>query len=83
MTQCQGPDLRRFFLVFTYIWQEDLAKISKVLGAPRNVNLARSKTWLVSVTIYCTIFQSQFTSTLPVFTRRYTFEKKSARVNAR
>ena len=29
------------FLVFTYIWQEDIAKISKEPEAPRNVNPAR------------------------------------------
>ena len=31
--------VRLFF--FTYIWQEDLAKIHKVPGAQRNVNPAR------------------------------------------
>ena len=44
MAQCQqGPraQMVRLFLVFTYIWQEDVAKISKVPGAPRNVNPAR------------------------------------------
>ena len=32
MAQCQGPrsDGETFFLIFTYIWQEDLAKITKV-----------------------------------------------------
>ena len=64
--------------MFTYIWQEDVAKISEVPGVPLNVNLARSITWLVSVAIHCTIFQLQVTSTWPVFTRQYTFEKKSA-----
>ena len=53
----------RHFLVFTYIWQEDFAKISKVPDVPRNVNLARSITWLVSVSIYCPICLKQFTST--------------------
>ena len=41
------------FLVFTYIWlilQEDVAKIPEVPGPLAIV-------WLVSVTIYCTIFQ--------------------------
>ena len=28
------------FFFFTYIWQEDLAKIPKVPGAQRDVNLA-------------------------------------------
>ena len=67
----------RLFLVFTYIWQEDVAKISEVPGAPRNVNPARAMTWLVGVTNYCTMFQQQFTYTLPVFTRQYTFKKNS------
>ena len=34
---------------FCYIWQEDIAKISKVPGAPRNVNQARV-IWLVGET---------------------------------
>ena len=65
MAQCQEPSSQmvRLFLVFTYIWQKDFVKISKVPGAPRNVNPARSITWLVSGDIYCTIFQQQFTST--------------------
>ena len=33
--------LRLFFFFFTCIWQEDLAKIPKVLGAQRDVNLAQ------------------------------------------
>ena len=43
MAQCQGPcaQMVRLFLVFTYIWQEDAAKISKVPEASRNVNPAR------------------------------------------
>ena len=36
--------------------QEEFSNISKVPGAPRNVNPARSIIWLVRVTIYCTIF---------------------------
>ena len=44
MTQCQGPSAQmvKIFLAFTYIWQEDFAKISKVPGALSNVNPARS-----------------------------------------
>ena len=60
MAQCQwhrSQMLRLFCWVFTYIWQEDSAKISIVPGTPRNVNPARSITWLVSVTIDCSIFQ--------------------------
>ena len=39
-----GPraQMIRLFLAFTYIWQEDFAKISKVPGALSNVNPARS-----------------------------------------
>ena len=44
-------------LVFTYIWQEDVAKIFKVPRAPHNINLPRAITRLVGVTIYCTIFK--------------------------
>ena len=38
-----GPQAQmvRLFLIFTYIWQEDLAKIPKVPRARRNVNPAR------------------------------------------
>ena len=39
----------KLFLVFTYIWQEDVAKIPNVPGA-------REIAWLVGVTIYCSIF---------------------------
>ena len=44
------------FFVFTYIWKEDVLKISAVHRAPRNVSLAWSKTWLASLTIYCVPF---------------------------
>ena len=47
----------RLFLVFIYIWQEDVAKIFKVPTAPHNINLARAITWLIGVTINCTIFK--------------------------
>ena len=42
-----------FFLVFAYIWQEDVAKKNQVPGAPAslNVNPARAITWLIGVTI--------------------------------
>ena len=60
MAQCQGPRVQKHgktFLVFTYIWQEDIAKIFKVPGSPLNVNPARVIAWLVGVTNYCTMFQ--------------------------
>ena len=38
MAQCQRPRTQNndktFFWVFTYIWQEDVLKFSKVAGAP-------------------------------------------------
>ena len=54
-----GPcsQMVRLFLVFIYIWREEFAKIFKVPGVSRSVNPARSKTWLVNVTIYSTTFQ--------------------------
>ena len=38
-----GPPTQmvRLFFIFTYIWQEDLAKIPNVPGAKRDVNPAR------------------------------------------
>ena len=44
LAQCQWPraQMVRLFLVFTLIWQEDVPKLPKVLGAPRNVNPARA-----------------------------------------
>ena len=47
MTQFQGPRaqiITLLFLVFTNIWQEDVAKIPKVPGAQRYVNMARAIT---------------------------------------
>ena len=48
----------KIFMVFIYIWQKDVAKISEMPGAQREVNPAGNN--MVSkrtVTIYCTIFQ--------------------------
>ena len=60
MADCQGHNIQmvRLFLVFTYIWQEDVAIIPKVPGAPRNVNPARVITWFVGKAIYCTFFNN-------------------------
>ena len=33
----------KIFMVFTYIWQKDVAKIFKVPGAQRDVNPARQQ----------------------------------------
>ena len=43
MAQCQKPRARmvRLFLVFPYLWQEDVVIISKVPGALCNVYPAR------------------------------------------
>ena len=46
------------FLVFTYIWQEDVAKIPKLPVTARNANTALAITWLVGATFYCTIFNN-------------------------
>ena len=35
------PQMVRLFFIFTYIWQEELAKIPKVPGAQHDVNPAR------------------------------------------
>ena len=42
MAQYQEPraHMERLFLVFTYIWQEDVVKILQVPGRPLNVNPA-------------------------------------------
>ena len=37
-------DGNTLLLVYTYVWQEDVAKIFKVPGAPHNVNQARTIT---------------------------------------
>ena len=58
MAQCQRlrAQLERLFLLFTCIWQEDVSKIPKMPGAPRNVYPAREITCLLVVTIYGTFF---------------------------
>ena len=38
-------DGKTLFLVYTYVWQEDVANISQVPGGRRNVNPARAITW--------------------------------------
>ena len=72
----------RLFLVFTYFWMENVAKIFKVPGAPLNIKPDRAITWLVGLTNYYTLFQPQFTYTLPAFKRQYSIEKKLAWGNA-
>ena len=60
MAQCQGfrAQMVRLFLVITGIWQQDVAKILIVPGAPHNVYPARAITRLEGVTIYCTFFNN-------------------------
>ena len=71
----------RLFLVFTYIWQEDVAKIFKVPRAPHNINLDRAITWLIGVTINCAIFKQQSTCTPPVLRDKILLKKNLARGN--
>ena len=54
MALCQKPraQMVRLFLIFSYIWQEDVAKLPKVPGALRNINPARAITWLCSPAIF-------------------------------
>ena len=57
------PVLRWYdvYLVFTYIWQEDVVNILKLPKAPRNVNPSRAITfWQVGLSINYTIFQQHF-----------------------
>ena len=66
----------RIFLVFTYIWQEDFAKIFKVPRAPHNINLAWAITWLVGVIILLYHFKITIHLHLASF---YATEKRLAR----
>ena len=65
MAQCQEPHAQivRLFLVFTYIWQEDVAKVQKCHGprarSPTQCKSDPAMTWLVDVTIYCTLFNNK------------------------
>ena len=61
--QKPGPDLPhgivlgsraqmvKLFLVFTYVWQEDVAKITQVPGGNAQCKSGLEITWLESVTI--------------------------------
>ena len=68
-------DGKTLFLVYVYVWRKDVAKISKVSGAPRNVNPAWAMTLQVGVTIYSAVFNN---NSLPPrqFLQKKTFEKK-------
>ena len=74
-------DDKTLFLVYIYVWRKDVAKISKVSRAPRNVNLAWAVTLQVGVTIYSTVFNNNLLPP-PQFLQKKTFEKKSGRRNA-
>ena len=59
MAQCHGPRVHiRLFLIFIYIWQENITKIPKFQGSKLNVNPAWAITWLVGITIYCRFFNN-------------------------
>ena len=78
-----GPRVQmvRLFLVFTYIWQEDVAKITKVPGATRNVNPAEIN--MVSERNHLMYgFSTTIHLHLASFYSQNTFEKKLARGNA-
>ena len=45
MPEALRSNYTSLFLVYTYVWQEDVAKIFKVPGAPRNASPARAITW--------------------------------------
>ena len=66
MAQCQGPraQMVTLFLVFTYTWQQDVAIIPENQGPrARQIQPGQYNNMITGVTIYCTIFQKQFTST--------------------
>ena len=63
----------RLCLVFTYIWQEDVAKIPKVPGAPCNVNLEPAEVCRRNHLLYHFLITIHIT--LPVFKRQTTSGK--------
>ena len=75
MAQCQGPRAQMVRL-FTYFWQEDVAKITEVPGLRRNVNPARAIARLVCVTNYNSPPSRRF------LREKMLLKKKMARGNA-
>ena len=82
MTSSPRSDDKTFFGLHLHLAGR-CCKIRQVPGAPRNVNPTQvsrlvgvTNIRLEDATIYCTIFQQQFTSTSPVLKRKNTFEKK-------
>ena len=84
MVQCQEPRAKTVthFLVFTCIWQENVAKIPKCQGlrtrGPTQCKSGLGNNMVSRRNHLLYIFQKQFTSTSPVFMRQNTFEKKLA-----
>ena len=68
------PDGKDFFCLCLYL-VGICSEVPQVREAPQNFNLLRARTWLLGVTVYSTIFQQQFTSTSPVFTRQNSLKK--------
>ena len=82
IAQCQGSraPMVRHFLVFMCIRQNDIAKISKVPGASRNVNSARAITWLVVVTTMVHFWITVHLHLASFYATKY-FRKKIAKGN--
>ena len=87
MTQYQlgAPSWNRkaFFSLHLHLAERCCKNLPRARG-PARCKSGPAITWLVSVTIYCTIFQKQFSNsplTLPVFTHKI-FKKKLAMENA-
>ena len=77
MAQCPGAQRlngKTFFGLQPYLAGRCCDNPQTTRG-PAHRKFGPEITWLVGVTIYCTMFQLQFTSTSPVFTRKIIFEK--------
>ena len=70
------------FLVFTYFWQKSVEKVFKVPGCQRNINPHRAITWLVGVTIYCTILNNNPPPPRQFFRGKILLKKKFDEGNA-
>ena len=67
-----GPraQMVRFFLFFTYIWQKNVVKITKVPGAQRDIIWQRI-TWFVDETLYCIIFNNNSPPSCQILRTKY------------
>ena len=63
-----------FFGLYLYL-EGRCCKNSLSARGPAHSKSGPVITWLVGTIIYCSIFQLQFTSTLPDFTKQNTFKK--------